>query len=127
LKNFIKFLPAYTWALCILFLCTVDPSNLPSIKFNFVLGTDKLVHFLLFGTQALLIILPGDKTLKNYFTAFLISTVYGAFVEVVQGLFFTKRSFDFADMLANATGVVVILILVAIIIGIAKPGKNLRS
>ncbi len=121
MKNFITFLPAYAWALGILFLCTVNPSSLPSVRFNFVLGTDKLVHFILFGTQALLIILPSKKTFKNYLYAFVISAGYGAFVEVIQGLFFTNRSFDYADMLANALGVFTMLLLVAIINGMVKP------
>lgn len=88
---------------------------MPNVTFKFIWGTDKLVHFIMFGTQALFIILPSNKTLKNYLQAFLLSAGYGAIIEVVQGLFFANRSFDYADMLANTFGVVTVLLVIALI------------
>lgn len=87
-------------------LCTINPSNLPSIKFNFKFGIDKVVHFLLFGILALLILIPNYNNCTNGYLlkAFLISSAYGISIEIIQGLFFANRTFDYADMLANTFG-----------------------
>ncbi len=97
------------WALFVLFLCGINGSNLPDLHFDFVLGIDKIAHMLLFGIQAWFILKASYKNkYKSYinfaFTAAIISSLYGVLIEVLQGLLFINRTFDYADMLANAIG-----------------------
>ncbi|MFN4083891.1 MAG: VanZ family protein [Bacteroidia bacterium] len=101
-----KYRLAYGWALFIFILCTANPSSFPDIPFEFTFGKDKIAHFALFGFQALFIILAnlGSNNFKYYISAFFISSVYGVSIEIIQGLFFANRSFDYADMLANTIG-----------------------
>lgn len=106
MNHFNKYKLSYLWAVFILLLCTVNPASLPDFDFSFRFGKDKLVHFILFGVQALLIVLAnfGSNGTKHYLWSFFISSVYGIGIEIVQGLFFASRTFDFADMLANCMG-----------------------
>ncbi|MDP1726119.1 MAG: VanZ family protein [Bacteroidota bacterium] len=100
---------AILWALFVLFLCGINGSNLPDLHFDFVLGIDKIAHMFLFGLQAWFILKASYKNHdKSYFvyavTATVISSLYGILIEVLQGVLFINRTFDYADMLANAMG-----------------------
>lgn len=99
------------WFLGILYLCSVNPSKLPSINFTFF-EIDKLVHIILFGVQAYLIVFSFKLPNRSvYLLAFLLSVGYGVIIEIVQGLFLPLRSFDYADMLADLIGAIVFTLL----------------
>ena len=114
-KAEMQFLNSYKfsliWALVILLLCGMNASSLPHIRFNFVFDIDKLAHFMLFGMFAFLLI-ESRKKFREWqqpfsqlvFPAFLISSLYGVLIEILQATVFTSRSFDYHDMLANAIG-----------------------
>lgn len=100
---------AILWALFVLFLCGINGSNLPDLHFNFVLGIDKIAHMFLFGIQAWLILKASHKKYNKSFIIYafyaaIFSSLYGVLIEVLQGLLFVNRTFDYADMLANAIG-----------------------
>lgn len=101
---------AYLWAILTTFLCGTNGHNIPSFSFSNLIGIDKLAHMLLFGTETFLIA-TATKKLYSYkssfqiiLPAFLIGTVFGIIIEILQATVFTNRSFDYIDMLANAIG-----------------------
>ena len=101
---------AYLWAILTTFLCGTNGNNIPQFSFKDLFGIDKLAHMLLFGTETFLIATATQKLNddKNsfliIFPAFLIGTVFGIIIEILQATLFTNRSFDYLDMLANTIG-----------------------
>ena len=101
---------AYLWAILATFLCGTNGHNIPPFSFTNLFGIDKLAHMLLFGTETFLIAIAAIKldTNKNsfhvIFPAFLMGTVFGIIIEILQATVFTNRSFDYLDMLANTIG-----------------------
>ena len=101
---------AYLWAIIATFLCGTNGHNIPTFSFANLFGIDKLAHMLLFGTETFLIAIATQK-LDDYkssfqiiLPAFLIGTVFGIIIEILQATLFTNRSFDYLDMLANTIG-----------------------
>ena len=101
---------AYLWAILDTFLCGTNGHNIPQFSFTDLFGIDKLAHMLLFGTETFLIAIATQK-LDDYkssfqiiLPAFLIGTVFGIIIEILQATLFTNRSFDYLDMLANTIG-----------------------
>jgi len=109
------------WTLLILLVCLMPGDNLPSSSFLSFKGADKLIHF---GLYLVLLILVG-KGLVNYFKpsyssnriiviAFLYCLFLGIGIEFIQSVFVAGRLGDFFDVLANAIGSSIgILILIA--------------
>ena len=101
---------AYLWAILATFLCGTNGHNIPQFSFTDLFGIDKLAHMLLFGTETFLIAIATQKLNddKNSFLiilpAFLIGTIFGILIEILQATIFTNRSFDYLDMLANTIG-----------------------
>ena len=105
---------AIIWAVCILILCIMNPSKLPSIRVNWDIGPDKFAHFTMFAVMSLSLIIGLQKLewkKKYYLYAGLISSIYGVIIEIIHGAFLIYRSFDYADMLANTIGAISISIL----------------
>jgi VanZ family protein len=92
---------ALIWAFFILIACGVNGSSIPKVSIDIEL--DKIAHFILFLVQAILIYIPQKKNLA---WAILISVMYGVLLEFLQMTVFINRSFDYADMLADAIGAV---------------------
>jgi len=109
------------WTLLILLVCLMPGDNLPSSSFLSFKGADKLIHFTLY---LVLLILVG-KGLVNYFKpsyssnriiviAFLYCLFLGIGIEFIQSVFVAGRLGDFFDVLANAIGSSIgVLILLA--------------
>ncbi|MBC7694623.1 MAG: VanZ family protein [Burkholderiales bacterium] len=100
---------AFIWALFILVVCGINGASFPKIKFDFTFGADKLAHLILFGVQTWLILiafltLNKKPYIKYAFFAAVISSLFGVLIEILQATVFLNRSFDYADMLANASG-----------------------
>jgi VanZ family protein len=105
---------AILWAVCILILCIMNPSNLPSIRVKWDIGPDKFVHFTMFAIMSFSLIIGIERLAwqkKFILYAGFLSSIYGVVIEIIQGAFFAHRSFDYADMLANAIGAISISIL----------------
>lgn len=98
--------PSILWSIVIFILLTISsPSIASESSFKFP-NFDKLVHALLFGLFVTLWWFYLSTKWDNWFLALilgLISTVYGIGMEYYQ-LYFTKREFEFADMLADGIG-----------------------
>jgi hypothetical protein len=101
---------AYLWAILATFLCGTNGHNIPQFSITNLFGIDKLAHMLLFGTETLLIAMATKKldasknSFQIIFPAFLIGTLFGIIIEIMQATVFTNRSFDYLDMLANTIG-----------------------
>ena len=101
---------AYLWAILATFLCGTNGNNIAQFSITNLIGIDKLAHMLLFGTETFLIAIAAKKLDANknslyiIFSAFLIGTVFGIIIEILQATIFTNRSFDYLDMVANTIG-----------------------
>ena len=110
LKHIKTYKYAYLWAIIATGLCGTNGNNIPQFSFSNLIGIDKLAHMLLFGTETFLIALASKKiyAYKSSFhiilPAFIIGTVFGIIIEILQATLFTNRSFDYLDMLANTIG-----------------------
>jgi len=113
LKRILK----YSWppaivAAIIFYLCCLIPSDdIPEVGFNFIVPTDKLVHFLMyFGLAGVASInYIYDKKgkiiiLKLIVFAILIPILYGGLIEIIQEKYFPERSGDWYDFLADVLG-----------------------
>jgi len=105
---------AIGWTLLIAILCLVSFNNLPTIGIG---GADKYVHFIFHFVFTLLWFMyvktryPNPSLSKIGLT----SLGYGISLEIAQGLFTTTRSADIFDVMANATGagIAIVVILLA--------------
>ena len=109
------------WTLLILLVCLMPGDKLSSSSFLSFKGADNLVHFTLY---LVLLILIG-KGLVSYFQSsysrnriialsFLYCLFLGIGVEFIQSVFVAGRLGDFFDVLANAIGSSIgVLILLA--------------
>lgn len=75
---------------------------------------DKVIHFLIYGGLSALLCWTfprKNQKMLLYFTAIvLFCTLYGIFMEILQGTFRElDRSFSWGDMIANITGVIVFI------------------
>lgn len=112
-------LPAILWAVLILIL-TLFPGQYipPPVTLWDFIGVDKIVHAVLFGVLTILLTRGFRKQytysrLRYYaaLVAVVLSLIYGASTEIIQGNFMKDRYFEFFDMLANATGCILGLII----------------
>jgi len=103
--------PGIIWALIILILLGLPPSDFPSDSFLNIPYKDKIVHVILFLILALL--LARGFALQNKFIfpakysfilALVISTGYGGLTEMLQGSVFTQRTCDVFDFIFDFAG-----------------------
>ena len=104
-------LPAFLWALFILVICGFPGNQLPRLEFLDWLKPDKLVHLFIFGLLSYLLIRGFIKqdtisSLKKHpkFWSVVLSTAYGALIEVLQEYVFIYRTGDVRDVIADAIG-----------------------
>lgn len=97
--------PSIAWAALIFYLSSKTSSELPKVEIPYL---DKVVHFVLFGTLALLTFGgfcfgSGVRFWKAVVLAFVIASAYGASDEIHQ--FWTPgRSVDVNDWIADTFG-----------------------
>ena len=95
------------WAVVVFGLHAMSSKSFPKITFWENLGPDKFVHAFLFFVSTALAVLSGWK--KR--TAALVWLGAGVLLEYYQFYFTTDRFFDWFDMLADAIGVLLGLLL----------------
>ena len=98
---------AFIWAIVILLMLWLPPSELAGhsvLPFN---GADKFIHAFLFATLYFLCAKAYVEHDLNFSKVYLMTFVmiYSGFTELIQ-LLIVDRSFEFTDMMANAIGVV---------------------
>ena len=113
--TFMKYLIWVIAEILIIFIIMILPGNkLPAENsFTYAFKVDKIVHILLFFILGYTLLLYFKKSNKKYLKnkrvqiiAIIICIVYGIFLEFFQKLFVPSRSFDIADILADAIGAV---------------------
>jgi VanZ family protein len=100
---------ALLWAAAIFALCATPGEYLPKAWWLELISADKLVHVSLFYilSSLLLITLAKKRSPVAWIAvALLACALYGASLEYMQAAYFRNRGFDYADMIANAVGVV---------------------
>jgi VanZ family protein len=109
--NILKFqLPAISWAIFILVLCT-ESSNGFVTQTVVGIPTDKLGHAFIFSVLVYFIMLGLIKHWRFSFLlgkirwiAFLIAVIYAVAIELVQHYFTVDRIADYWDVLADIIG-----------------------
>jgi glycopeptide antibiotics resistance protein len=97
------------WTIIIFLLMIMPPGNIPSQGLFGIPNLDKLVHLFLFGGFVWLWYFTIKKESKSkplpgiLKRIFLISAFYGIAMEFIQ-YFFTARSFDIWDIMADILG-----------------------
>lgn len=100
-------LPALGWTLAIFILCATPGQYIPSADWLELLSFDKFVHASLFFVLCALWFVPGFRTNKPGFyfvVVILLGLAYGASLEIMQARYFSNRSADWKDMVANGVG-----------------------
>ena len=108
----------FIWASIILILYGIPGSNLPSVSFWKLLEPDKAVHagiFLILMCSLTFSVFKQHiyKNLKrnSLRSSALICIVYGTVLELLQGSLFSERFTDVYDILANAIGVLLGIVI----------------
>lgn len=115
LSNFKFYLPAFIWAIIVLYL---SASAVPQLNLNFALA-DKVNHFAAYALLSVLMCWGIWQTKKVFerkvlLAVLIISSTYGILMEIMQYLFFPNRYFDYGDMLANILGSILGIIIIRI-------------
>lgn len=109
------FTPAIIWAVAVLVLSGISVSALPRGRWWQFEGADKIVHAGLYFVLAALLLYgfhrAGRLRKTTIAAAIILSILYGALMELAQQHLFTNRSFEWADILANAVGAVASLMI----------------
>jgi len=106
LKNFI---PAFIWAVIILFLSASSGVKIPESLSDLV-GVDKLGHLVIYALFSILMffgIVKNRKEMPTNTNALLVvglCSAYGVMMELMQFTFFTGRYFEVLDIIANIIG-----------------------
>ncbi|MEZ4988491.1 MAG: VanZ family protein [Saprospiraceae bacterium] len=99
------------WAIIIFVLSTLPGKQLPQV--TWLSSPDKWAHAFVYGVLATGILLSWSPNLhlkKRYQLAFLLASLYGISMEIVQFTFFPGRYFEVWDIVANITGAFVALL-----------------
>ena len=114
LKN-VFFWAALIWTIVIAFLCLVSFNNIPKVGLS---NSDKYAHFTFYFVFSELWFLyfsyrkDNFSNVKRFSVVFFLSLFYGIAIEMMQYLFTETRKADIFDVLANAFGAVIGLLLI---------------
>lgn len=101
------------WAAVIFGLCATPGQYLPSAGWMELLSIDKLVHASVFFILTGLLVLVAFKQAESKGRAVLytlLAIAYGALLEFMQARYFSNRSADAFDIVANSFGCVIALL-----------------
>ena len=108
--KFKRYIPALLWSGIIFFGCLIPGNDLPKEDFLDKIYFDKIVHAFMYFILLRLIVngMKGDMLLKRQILiAAVICISQGVVIEFLQGSSLIKnRSFEFMDIIANTTGVI---------------------
>ena len=102
---------ALFWAVLIAVLHVIPGQNLSFIKLDDLFQLDKLFHLLVFAIGAWLLLCALKKQYTNaaFRYTFIVYTLYGILLELMQGFFFKGRHADLLDLIADIAGVILAL------------------
>jgi len=106
--QFLKYkLPAIIWFSIIFALCSMPGKSIPHISWLELLSFDKFVHAsIFFGLQILSMraFMFSSSFTKVKWLILLFCVAYGGALEIMQSVFFSERSGDLFDFIANSFG-----------------------
>ena len=103
------------WFLIIFILCATPGQYIPSANWLELLSVDKFVHATIFFVLTALFFLTAIKHQRSNGILILclgICIFYGAALEWMQANYFTNRSADWQDIVANGFGCLMALFLI---------------
>jgi VanZ family protein len=108
-------LSAMSWATVIFILCATPGRYIPSASWLEILSVDKFVHagiFFVLCSLCFLIVIKRNQANTFLYIYLLAGIIYGALLEFMQANYFSERSADWQDIVANSTGCLLALTLV---------------
>jgi VanZ family protein len=92
------------WTHLIFYGCTIPGTEIPEVRFDFIIQLDKLIHFFFFFLFFLF--WSGVRRYTTPYGLFLVglACAYGLFIEYFQFNFVDGRGFELADLLADGLG-----------------------
>lgn len=105
------FILAICWTHLIFYGCTIPGTEIPEVRFDFLIQLDKLVHFIFFIVFFLL--WSGVRRYTFLYGLFIlvVAICYGLFIEYFQFNFVDGRGFELADLLADGFGAFIGLVV----------------
>jgi len=101
------------WFVFIFVLCATPGQFIPSSNWLELLSVDKLIHAFIFFVLTSLSFLTAIKFKQSAFMltlCVLLSIIYGAALEWMQANYFSNRSADWQDVVANTLGCLLALL-----------------
>lgn len=101
------------WAITLAVLSLAPSSRLPKIhSWSDLITVDKFAHALVYAIFAVLLYqVLKTKVNSPKLLALFIAASYGAFMEFLQHISATGRTYEFADMIANTAGALLAMVL----------------
>ncbi|WP_025761732.1 VanZ family protein [Dyadobacter tibetensis] len=91
---------AWLWTIFITVICNWPAQNIPQSSFP---GTDKIIHIGFFLIWTILWLIARGIPAKHIIW---IGTLFGLAIEITQWILPFNRSFDWLDLLADSTGII---------------------
>jgi VanZ family protein len=117
LKKTLFFLALF-WGFIIAFLCLIKSSDVPQVR---IPGMDKVVHAFFYFVFTILWFLFFKKHFnsttisKALVISFTFSLSFGILIEILQRILTKTRNADVFDVMANATGATLAIILIVLL------------
>ena len=115
MKNYFWFVCSLVWAGLILYLSfftSISEGEEPWLE-----NQDKLGHFIFYAVLSMFLIKTFSKEISIQYpmnSGALISLIFGVLIELGQHFFTNDRYGDFMDVLANGSGILLVVILIRI-------------
>lgn len=104
--------PAIFWTVAIVSTCLIPASSFSYFEFNSIFQIDKIVHFIMYAGFVILWFLSAQHwTRKKSILLLITAILLGILIEILQGSMRLGRSYDVADMIANAIGAILGVLL----------------
>jgi len=119
-----SFKPALVWAIVIFILSSWPGTRFPDFAENLSDKWGHLVTYSIFGILLANGVLKSARLstqpLRWFILAFVVASIYGALLELMQDQLFISRHMDSLDMTANAIGSAIGLLVGGVIFGYVK-------
>lgn len=120
--RFISFLPAIVWLIISVILLCIPGNDLPKSHFFDIPFFDKYIHTIMFFVLTALFCYPFIYSQKKpevirswFFRITVFAVIYGVAMEFVQKYLVYGRSFDLIDIVFDAVGSVIGMVVVTLI------------
>ena len=109
----IKKVLAIIWSVFLIIISSMPGSTVREIGFMGIKNIDKIGHFLMYAgfTYLWSVVLWKEYNFKLFWMPpVVVAIILGVILEFLQGAFFSERSFEIADIVANTLGAVSVVV-----------------